>query len=76
LENNDYDIEDSKLTIKQKLQLINSINYWQAKRWRRLKYWRNCALPMKDRHFFMRKEIELIRRQHERLMKLKQEVLQ
>lgn len=59
------------------LRLIRDIEIMQAHRWGRLRYWHNSdSLNMKSWHMFMRKEIQLLRSQKQRLIKLKQSVLQ
>lgn len=69
------DDPDNDLTLAQKLSLIKWIPIRQMERWQRIKFWHNTDLSMSDRHFFMRRELELIRRQQERLIKLEKEVL-
>lgn len=71
-----YSTPDHELEIAQKLQLIKGIEYWQAERWERIKKWRRLDLPINVRHIFVRNEIDLIRQEARRLLKLKQEVLQ
>lgn len=69
--------EDLQLSLAERLKLIKGIEFWQKKRWERLKFYHNCPLlTMPVRHFFMKREIALIRAQKQRLMVLKQNTIQ
>lgn len=65
-------ISDDKLTRHEKIELIMKwIPVRQAERWQRLKKFHSFNhIPMHARHFFMQKEVDLIRSQKIRLKKL------
>lgn len=66
---------DSDLTYDQKLYLIKWIPIQQQVRWARLKTLHNQHhVTMELRHFFMQREVELIRSQEKRYSKLLNEV--
>lgn len=57
-------LKDSKLSLAKKAELVEAIDYWQLERWKRLKRFHQLNhISMSVRHFFMKKEIELIRSQ-------------
>lgn len=67
---------DNNLTIVQKLELLKWIPIRQKQRWERLKFWHsNSRLKMSHKHFFMRAEIDMIRQERARFIKLQKEVL-
>lgn len=64
--------EDSSLSLAEKMQLIKGIELMQSERWNRMKMFHGMDhISMKNRHFFMSKEIQLMREQRERLNVLK-----
>lgn len=70
-------IKDETLSTPNKILLIQAIKDRQQERWDRLKRFHSLTnINMNDRHYFMKKEIELIRGQRDRLNKLIQNVYQ
>lgn len=69
--------DDSALYLHEKIHLIKAIEGMQKHRWARLRRFHSFDhISMSVRHLFMQKEIDLLRNQKMRLLKLKQEVLQ
>lgn len=74
MENDLYD--DSRLTYKQKLELIKWIPIRQQERYDRIKQLRDLTnITMEQKHFLMLQVLKLMVRQRERLIRLKKEVL-
>lgn len=64
---------DEELSEAEKLELIYWIPVRQKERWQRMKFFHSCEkLPLNARHYFMGREIELMRDQQKRLMALKE----
>lgn len=66
--------EDFNLSLKDKLSLIEAIPKRQWERWARIRKWRHCGMPNNFRHLMIKNEVDLIRRQRERLTELKKQI--
>lgn len=66
--------DDFNLFLKDKLSLIEAIPQRQCERWARIRKWRNCGMPNSFRHLMIKNEVDLIRRQRERLTELKKQI--
>lgn len=64
------------MTTIETLRLIKGIEYWQARRWERIRRWRTVDMPRSFVHLMLRSEIKLLREQGKRLKELKQSILQ
>ena len=63
--------DDLQLSFAEKFHLIQSIEYWQRESWKRLKKIHSFThFNMIIRHYFMKREIALIRDQKQRLLQL------
>lgn len=66
---------DHQLTLAAKLELIEGIIMMQQVRWKRMKFFHNCPnIKMGTKHFFIKREIELMRSQKQRLENLRQSI--
>lgn len=65
-------VRDLSLTREEKHELIANIPKRQKERWERMKRMHSYShVPMDTRHFFMKREIKLMREQRARLEMLK-----
>lgn len=66
---------DLKLSFVDKINLIESIEYWQRERWGRVRKWRRFPdMPLSLKHTMLQREVDLIRSQKKRLKAIRQSI--
>lgn len=68
-------LDDEGLTLKEKMALLIWIPIRQRERWERMKKFHNTPnISIDTRHYFMSFEINLMRRQKQRLERIKKQL--